>query len=160
MSKVFKRTKILATIGPVSGNGSKSSQSTSPDDYFPLGSRAPCEYLPPSEQTKKRYNHPGKLIAKIETKKAVESDENLQEIVNEVDGPRFHFIIIIFQFTQPNLWPLQILNNRHTSSFFLGVGEPILLFDGKVTTRVKDIPSETAIELEVLNDGFCSYILF
>ena len=34
------------------------------------------------------------------------------------------------------------------------VGEPLSMFDGKVKSRVSEIMSETAIKVEILNDGF------
>lgn len=55
-------------------------------DYIAVSFVQTAEDIRKIREVLKANNHPGKLIVKIETKKAVESDENLQEIVDVVDG--------------------------------------------------------------------------
>lgn len=152
-SIIFKRTKILATLGP------STSTSKMIEEMMKAGVNGfrlnfshgtyeeRDEQLPWIRQASERLGKPVAILQdlqgpkirlgalkdnRFEVKKA---DEILLDFaVEEHDGS--------------NALPVQY--NLATK---VKVGEPIYIFDGKVKTTVIDVPSETAIKLRVENDG-------
>lgn len=55
-------------------------------DYLAVSFVQTADDIRKVREVLRKYNSPLKVIAKIETRKAVSSDENLEEIVKEVDG--------------------------------------------------------------------------
>jgi len=151
MSAVFKRTKILATLGPstnspetiakmvnagVNGFRLNFSHGTyeERDEQFPWIREAskkagkPVAILQDLQGPKIRL---GNLQANIEVKKG---DLLTLEYGVEHDGAK--------------LLPVQ-----YNLAEKVKVGEPIYIFDGKVRTTVTEVPRDTAITVRVENDG-------
>ena len=156
MSKVFKRTKILATIGPVSGNGSKQMI----EDMIMAGVNG-CRMNFSHGDNESREQQMQWI------REAAEKKGRSVAIIQDLQGPKIRLgelkdnyyevkagDTIFIDYAVKEHQGDNVLPCQYNLAPKVKVGEPILLFDGKVTTRVKDIPSETAIELEVLNDGY------
>jgi pyruvate kinase len=150
MAIIFKRTKILATVGPITStpemlqslieagvNGLR--LNFSHGDY--------AERTEQIEWIRKASATVGKPVAILqdlqgpkirlgmlnENTAVAKGDEIVLDYAAEHDGLTF---------------PVQ-----YNLAEKVKVGEPIYIFDGKVRTTVIEIPSETAIKLRVENDG-------
>ncbi len=156
MSKVFKRTKILATIGPVSGNGSKQMI----EDMIMAGVNG-CRMNFSHGDNESREQQMQWI------REAAEKKGRSVAIIQDLQGPKIRLgelkdnyyevkagDTIIIDYAVKEHQGDNVLPCQYNLAPKVKVGEPILLFDGKVTTKVKNISSETAIELEVLNDGY------
>lgn len=153
MSRVFKRTKILATIGPAV---------SSPEqirDLIMAGVNG-CRLNFSHGDNETRDKH----IAWI--RKAAEEKGRSVTIVQDLQGPKIRLGIIkdnYLEVKKGDILTLDYALKEHAGDLILPlqynlaekvrVGEPIYIFDGKVRTHVVEIPSETAIKLEVENDG-------
>lgn len=151
MSVIFKRTKILATLGPPTNSYEmiKALAAAGVNGFRHNFSHA--TYEDAAQQTKwmrQASEEIGKPIAilqdlqgpKIRLGNLTENlpvktgDELLLDYAAEHDG---HFVL-----------PVQ-----YNLASKVQVGEPIYIFDGKVRTTVLEIASETAIKVRVENDG-------
>lgn len=155
-SKVFKRTKILATIGPVSGNGNQQIL----EDMIMAGLNG-CRI----NFSHAKYEEAEQQIAWIRA--AAEKEGHHVTILQDLQGPKIRLgelqdnyyevktgdrILIDYAVKEhkgDNILPCQ-----YNLAPKVKINEPVLLFDGKVKTHVVDIPSDTAIELEVENDSY------
>ena len=146
----FKRTKILATVGPdtstpemlealiaagVNGIRLNFSHGTYEERE---------EQIPWIRQASKKLGKPVAILQDLQGPKirlgmlnentpVVKGDEIILDFAAEHNGMTF---------------PVQ-----YNLAEKVKVGEPIYIFDGKVRTTVIEIPSETAIKLRVENDG-------
>jgi pyruvate kinase len=146
----FKRTKILATVGPdtstpemlealiaagVNGIRLNFSHGTYEERE---------EQIPWIRQASKKLGKPVAILQDLQGPKirlgmlnentpVVKGDEIVLDFAAEHNGMTF---------------PVQ-----YNLAEKVKVGEPIYIFDGKVRTTVIEIPSETAIKLRVENDG-------
>lgn len=153
MSKVFKRTKILATIGPAVSSEEQIKE------LIKAGVNG-CRLNFSHGDNETRDKH-------IEwIRKAAEAKGKSVAIVQDLQGPKIRLGIIkdnhyevkkgdelvldhaLREHAGDNLLPVQ-----YNLAEKVKVGEPIYIFDGKVRTHVTEIVSDTAIKLEVENDG-------
>jgi pyruvate kinase len=150
MAITFKRTKILATVGPdtstpemlealiaagVNGIRLNFSHGTYEERE---------EQIPWIREASKRLGKPVAILQDLQGPKirlgmlnentsVVKGDEIVLDYAAEHNGLTF---------------PVQ-----YNLAEKVKVGEPIYIFDGKIRTTVIEIPSETAIKLRVENDG-------
>lgn len=155
-SKLFKRTKILATIGPISGNGNQRML----EDMVMAGLNG-CRI----NFSHAKYEEAEQQIAWIRA--AAEKKGRRVAIMQDLQGPKIRLGEL-----QDNYYEVKtgdkllidyavkehkgdnVLPCQYNLAPKVKIGEPVLLFDGKVKTHVVDIPSDTAIELEVENDSY------
>ena len=153
MSVIFKRTKILATLGPATSN-----QETI-EELVRAGANgfrlnfSHGDYSERDDQIKwvrQASERVGKSVA----------------ILQDLQGPKIRLGALVDNKFEVKKGDEIILDNaveEHDGSSRLPVqynladkvkeGEPIYIFDGKVRTTVLGIDSETAIRLRVENDG-------
>ena len=154
MSKLFKRTKILATIGP-----SVMSEDAITDLIMAgvNGCRlnfSHGNYLERDEQ-----------IAWIRA--AAEKKGRSVAIVQDLQGPKIrlgelkgnHLDVkagdeLTLDFACETHDGGQTLPVQYNLADKVQPGEPIFLFDGKIKAKVIDVSSSTAIKIQVQNDGF------
>ena len=154
MSKLFKRTKILATIGPAVESQEKI------EELIFAGVNG-CR-LNFSHGT---YEEHEQEIAWIRS--AVKKKGRPVAIVQDLQGLKIRLGMLKDNHLDVHAGDELILDYKiteHDGSFILPVqynlaekvkvGEPITLFDGKIRATVKEIVSKTAIKISVENDGF------
>ena len=154
MSKVFKRTKILATIGPAV---SSEEQINELIDAGVNGCR--LNFSHGDSETRDKH------IAWI--RKAAEAKGKSIAILQDLQGPKIRVGVIkdnyyevkkgdelILDFAVKEHAGGPIFPIQYNLAPKVKVGEPIYLFDGKVRTHVVDILSDTAIKIVAENDGF------
>lgn len=152
MSVIFKRTKILATLGP------------------PVNNYEAIETLISSGVNGFRHNfsHATFEDADQQIKWIRQASEKLQKpvaILQDLQGPKIR-LGNLAQNTPVKTGDELILDyavKEHDGGLTMPVqynlaekvkiGEPIYLFDGKVRTTVLEIASDTAIKVRVENDG-------
>ena len=153
MAIIFKRTKILATVGPIT---------STPEMLESLinagvnGLRLNFSHGDYDERTQQIQwiREASKKIGKPVA------------ILQDLQGPKIRLGALKdnhFEVTQGDEIVLDHSVEEHDGSATLPVqynlaekvkvGEPIYIFDGKVRTTVIEIPSETAIKLRIENDG-------
>ena len=154
MSKLFKRTKILATIGPAVFTEEKITELIMAGVNGCRLNFSHGDYVERDQQ-----------IAWIRA--AAEKKGRSVAILQDLQGPKIRLgtlkndrldvksgdrLILDFSVSEhdgSNRLPVQYNLAEKTK-----VGEPIFIFDGKIKTHVTNIPSNTAVEVEVENDGF------
>lgn len=154
MSKFFKRTKILATIGPATNSAEKIEEIIMAGVN---GCRLNCSHGSNEERDQQI-----KWIREAAAKKG-----RSVAILQDLQGPK-----IRLGFLKDNHLDLKkgdqiILESKefeHDGGMVVPVqynlaekvkiGEPLSMFDGKVKSNVVEIVSDTAIKVEILNDGF------
>jgi pyruvate kinase len=150
MAIVFKRTKILATVGPIT---------STPEMLEELikaganGLRLNFSHGDYEERTQQiqwireasaRVGKPVAILQDLQGPKIRLGMLNENTPVKKGDE-------IVLDYTAEHnglTFPVQ-----YNLAEKVKVGEPIYIFDGKVRTTVIDIPSETAIKLRIENDG-------
>lgn len=154
MSKLFKRTKILATIGPATDSAEKIEEVIMAGAN---GCRLNCSHGSNEERDRQ--------IKWI--REAAEKKGRSVAILQDLQGPK-----IRLGFLKDNHLDLKkddevILESKelehdggmtvpvqYNLAEKVRVGEPLFMFDGKIKTEVVDIVSDTAIKVKVLNDGY------
>jgi pyruvate kinase len=150
MGIIFKRTKILATVGPatdspetverliLSGvNGIRLN--------FSHGTREERDrQIPMIREASRKVGKPVAILQDLQGPKIRLG--MLNEDVQVKNGDE----IVLDYAAEHNGLTLPVQYNLAEK---VKVGEPIYIFDGKVRTTVIEIPSETAIKLRVENDG-------
>ncbi len=154
MSKLFKRTKILATIGPATNSEEKIEEIIMAGVN---GCRLNCSHGSNEERDQQ--------IKWIRA--AAEKKGKSVAILQDLQGPK-----IRLGFLKDNRLDLKagdeiILESKefehdggltvpvqYNLADKVKVGEPLSIFDGKIKGTVEEIVSETAIKIKVLNDGF------
>ena len=153
-NNVFKRTKILATIGPATFSQEKVFQLL---DAGVNGIRMNFSHgdnesrLEQINWVRMASQRLGKPVA----------------ILQDLQGPKIRLGILKDNMLDVKAGDMLILDSEiaeHDGSFNLPVqynlaekmkvGEPLYMFDGKIKTIVREIVSSTAIRVEVQNDGF------
>ena len=153
-SNVFKRTKILATIGPATFSQEKVFQLL---DAGVNGIRMNFSHgdnesrLEQINWVRTASQRLGKPVA----------------ILQDLQGPKIRLGILKDNMLDVKAGDMLVLDSEiaeHDGSFNLPVqynlaekmkvGEPLYMFDGKIKTIVREIVSSTAIRVEVQNDGF------
>ncbi len=154
MSKLFKRTKILATIGPSTNSKEKIEEVIMAGVN---GCRLNCSHGSNEERDQQ--------IKWI--REAAEKKGRSVAILQDLQGPKIRLGELqdnYLELKAGNELILDSLLKKHDGSLTVPVqynlaskvqiGEPIYLFDGRVRTHVIEIVSETAIKVYVENDGF------
>ena len=150
---IYKRTKILATIGPASD---------SPEMIEKLINAG-------INGARLNFSHGSYEEHAAKIKAVREISEKLGRevaILQDLQGPKIRLGDIVdnrFDVVEGDELVLDYAIQQHDGSANLPVqynlaekvkiGEPVYIFDGKVRTEVIDIPSNTAIKLRVLNKG-------
>ncbi len=150
MSIIFKRTKILATLGP---------QTSSPEMIEKLA-------LEGANGFRLNFSHGNYEERDEQIKWIREVSQKIDKpiaILQDLQGPKIRLgvltentnvakgdeIILDYAAEHNGLtFPIQ-----YNLAEKVKVGEPIYIFDGKIRTTVIEIVSETAIKLRVENDG-------
>lgn len=150
MSAIFKRTKILATLGPPTNNyESVEALAAAGTNGFRLnfshGSYeerdSQIEWI---RQASEKVGKPVAILQDLQGPKI-----RLGNLNENTDVKKGDEIVLDFATEHDGLtFPVQ-----YNLAEKVKVGEPIYIFDGKVRTTVIEIPSETAIKLRVENDG-------
>lgn len=151
MNNTFKRTKILATVGPAVMNPEKIDQMV---EAGVNGFRLNCSHGTDEE----RHEQIGWI------REAAQRYGRNVAILQDLQGPKirlgaFDGVVevktgeeIILDYSAPtkegNVFPVQ-----YNLAEKAKVGDPVFIFDGKVHTEVIEIVSSTAIKLLVKNDG-------
>ena len=154
MSKLFKRTKILATIGPAVNSYEKISELLMAGVN---GCRLNCSHGSDEERAQQI-----EWIRKAAAKKG-----RSVAILQDLQGPKIRLGMLQNNHLDVKIGDELILDSsieQHDGSNILPVqynlaekvkvGEPIYLYDGHVRTHVTEIVSDTAIKVEVENDGY------
>ena len=150
MSTIFKRTKILATIGPATSSPEKIKQ------LINAGANG----------FRLNFSH-GSFDERIEqlkwVREASEQHGRPVAVLQDLQGPKIRLgmlnentpvktgdeIVLDFAAEHNGLtFPVQ-----YNLAEKVKVGEPIYIFDGKVKTQVIEIVSDTAIKVRIENDG-------
>ena len=155
MNKLFKRTKILATIGPSTNSAEKIEEVIMAGVN---GCRLNCSHGSNEERDQQ-----------IEwIRAAAEKKGRSVAILQDLQGPKIRLgmikdnhldlmkgdVLVLesaegFEHDGGKIVPVQ-----YNLAEKVKVGEPLSMFDGKIKSRIKRIVSDTAIEVEILNDGF------
>jgi pyruvate kinase len=156
MSVIFKRTKILATVGPAVD---------SPEQIAAMakagvnGFRLNFSHIAPEH-----FGHADELIAQIRA--GGEMAGKPVAILQDLQGPKIRLGTLTADKIAVSKGDSLVLDYalEHEDGLRLPVqynlaekvkpGESLYLFDGKVKTIVEAIESDTAIRLRVENDGF------
>ncbi len=155
MNKIFKRTKILATIGPATN-----SQKMIEDIIMAgvNGCRMNC-----SHGTNEERDQQIKWIREAAAKKG-----RSVAILQDLQGPKVRLGTILNNHLDLKAGDELILEAaegfEHDGGMTVPVqynlaekvkpGEPLSMFDGKIKSKVVEIVSSTAIKVQILNDGF------
>ncbi len=154
MSKLFKRTKILATIGPATNSAEKIEEIIMAGVN---GCRLNCSHGSNEERDQQI-----KWIRDAAAKKG-----RSVAILQDLQGPKIRLgtlkdnhldlkkgdelILEYGDFIHDGGLRVPIQYNLAEKC---RVGEPLSMFDGKVKTEIIEIVSDTAIKVKILNDGF------
>lgn len=154
MSKLFKRTKILATVGPAVMSEEKI------EELIMAGVNG-CR-LNFSHGTYEEHAQEIRWIRAASAKKG-----RSVAVLQDLQGPKIRLGILKDNHLDVHAGDELILDSaveEHDGSFIIPIqynlapkvkiGEPVSLFDGKIHATVKEIVSETAIKISVENDGF------
>ena len=155
MSKLFKRTKILATIGPSVFGADKVEEIIMAGVN---GCRLNC-----SHGTNEERDEQIKWIRDAAAKKG-----RSVAILQDLQGPKIRLGTLKDNHLDLKAGDELILEAKEDFEHDGGmtvpiqynlaekvkVGEPLSMFDGKVKSTVTEIVSDTAIKVEILNDGF------
>lgn len=155
MSKLFKRTKILATIGPSVFGAEKIEEIIMAGVN---GCRLNC-----SHGTNEERDEQIKWI-----RQAAEKKGRSVAILQDLQGPKIRLGTIANNHLDLHTGDEVILEAKEDYEHDGGltipvqynlagkvrVGEPLSMFDGKIKTEIIEIVSDTAIKVRILNDGF------
>jgi len=155
MNKLFKRTKILATIGPATNSAEKIEEVIMAGVN---GCRLNCSHGSNEERDQQ--------IKWI--REAAEKKGRSVAILQDLQGPKIRLGMLKDNHLDVNKGDELVLESakdfEHDGGMIVPVqynlakkvkvGEPLSMFDGKVRSKVKEIVSETAIKVDILNDGF------
>lgn len=154
MSKFFKRTKILATIGPATNSADMITQIIMAGVN---GCRLNCSHGSNEERDQQI-----KWIREAALKKG-----KSVAILQDLQGPKIRLGMLKdnrldlksgdelilesreFEHDGGNTVPVQ-----YNLASKCQVGEPLSMFDGKVKAEITEITSSTAIKVKILNNGF------
>ena len=154
MSKLFKRTKILATIGPATNSAEKV------EEVIMAGANG-CR-LNCSHGSNEERDQQIKWIREAAAKKG-----RAIAILQDLHGPKIRLgelkdnhldlkkddelVLEAAEFEHDGGMTVPVQYNLAEK---VKVGEPLSMFDGKVKSEVIEIVSDTAIKVKILNDGF------
>lgn len=150
MSVIFKRTKILATLGPPTNNyESIEAMAKAGVNGFRLNF-SHGSYEERDQQIEWIRTASAKLGKPVAILQDLQGPKiRLGNLTENVDVKTGDEIILDYAAEHNgNTYPVQ-----YNLAEKVQVGEPIYIFDGKIRTTVIDIPSDTAITLRVENNG-------
>jgi pyruvate kinase len=150
MGMIFKRTKILATLGPNTSNLDTIEQlilagtngfrlNFSHGDYAERD-----DQITWIREASKKIGKPVAILQDLQGPKIRLGALNENTPVKKGD----EIILDHAAEHNGNIFPVQ-----YNLADKVKVGEPVYIFDGKIRTTVVDIPSDTAITLRIENDG-------
>lgn len=155
MNELFKRTKILATIGPSTNSAEKIEAIIMAGVN---GCRLNCSHGS-NEERDQQIKWIRAAAAKKGRSVAILQDLQGPKVRlgvlkdNHLDLARGDQLILEaaegFQHDGGKTVPVQ-----YNLADKVRIGEPLSMFDGKIKSKVTEIVSETAIKVEILNDGF------
>lgn len=156
MTAIFKRTKILATVGPAVDSAEQlEAMALAGVNGFRLN----FSHIAPEH-----YEHMDQQISWIRA--AAEKAGKPVAILQDLQGPKIRLGALSVDKVEVKTGDDLVLDYslEHEEGLSLPVqynlaekvkpGEPLYIFDGKVRTVVEEITSETAIRVKVQNDGF------
>ena len=154
MSRLFKRTKILATIGPATNSAEMISEIIMAGVN---GCRLNCSHGSHEERDQQI-----KWIREAAAKKG-----RSVAILQDLQGPKIRLGMLKDNRLDLKVGDEVVLESRefeHEGGLVVPVqynlaekcqvGEPLSMFDGKIKAEIIEIVSGTAIKVKVLNDGF------
>lgn len=154
MSKLFKRTKILATVGPATNSAEKVEEIIMAGVN---GCRLNCSHGSNEERDQQI-----KWIRAAAQKKG-----RSVAILQDLQGPKIRLGIIkdnhldlkkddevIMEFKDFEHDGGLTIPVQYNLAEKVKVGEPLSMFDGTVRAEIIGIESDTAIRIKILNDGF------
>ncbi|MBR3328935.1 pyruvate kinase [Candidatus Saccharibacteria bacterium] len=154
MSKLFKRTKILATIGPATNSAERV------EEVIMAGANG-CR-LNCSHGSNEERDQQIKWIREAAAKKG-----RSVAILQDLQGPKIRLGILkdnqldlktgdelILESKEFEHDGGKIVPVQYNLAGKVKVGEPLSMFDGRIKSKVVEIVSDTAIKIEILNDGF------
>ena len=154
MSRLFKRTKILATIGPATNSAEMISEIIMAGAN---GCRLNCSHGSNEERDQQI-----KWIREAAAKKG-----RSVAILQDLQGPKIRLGMLKDNRLDLKVDDEVVLESRefeHDGGLVVPVqynlaekcqvGEPLSMFDGKVKAEIVEIVSGTAIKVKILNDGF------
>ena len=151
MNTIFKRTKILATLGPATNTPEKI------EELMKAGANG-------FRLNFSHGSHEERIDQMQWIRDASAKLERPVAILQDLQGPKIR-LGVLNDNNQPVKKGDEIVLDyaaehdgltmpvQYNLAEKVKVGEPIYLFDGKIRTTVVDIPSNTAIKLRVENDG-------
>ncbi len=151
MNTIFKRTKILATLGPATNTPEKI------EELMKAGANG-------FRLNFSHGSHEERIDQMQWIRDASAKLERPVAILQDLQGPKIR-LGVLNDNSQPVKKGDEIVLDyaaehngltmpvQYNLAEKVKVGEPIYLFDGKIRTTVVDIPSKTAIKLRVENDG-------
>lgn len=155
MSIIFKRTKILATVGPAVHSPEQIAELI---DAGVNGCRI-------------NFSHGGEpdRLEQIEwIRRASQESGKPVAILQDLQGPKIRLGVLKDNMLEVKKGDHLVLDNAYQEEHDGGqtlpvqynlaskmkVDEPLYLFDGRIKSKVIEIVSETAIKIEALNDGY------
>jgi pyruvate kinase len=150
MGIIFKRTKILATVGPSTNSPEKIEQLILSGVNGLRLNFSHGDYAERDDQInwiREASNKIGKPVAILQD---LQGPKIRLGMLNENTSVKKGDEIILDHAAEHNGLTFPVQYNLAEK---VKVGEPIYIFDGKVRTTVIEITSETAIKLRVENDG-------
>ncbi|MBI3889834.1 pyruvate kinase [Candidatus Saccharibacteria bacterium] len=150
MSAIFKRTKILASVGPPINSYEKIEAMTHAGVNGVRLNFSHAKYedveqqIPWIRQASEKVGKPVAILQDLQGPKI-----RLGNLQHNVDVKKGDEIILDYAAEhEGNVYPVQ-----YNLAEKVKIGEPIYIFDGKVRTTVLEIPSETAIKVRIENNG-------
>ena len=154
MSRLFKRTKILATIGPATNSKEMIEKVIMAGVN---GCRLNCSHGSNEERDQQ--------IKWI--REAAEKKGRSVAILQDLQGPKIRLGMLQDNHLDLKIGDEVVLESakiehdggmtvpvQYNLAEKVKVGEPLSMFDGKVKSEVIEIVSKTAIKVKILNDGF------
>lgn len=150
MAITFKRTKILATVGPVTGTPEMLEKLLVAGVNGLRLNFSHGDYDERTEQIRWIREASTKIGKPVAILQDLQGPKIRLGMLNENTEVKTGDEIILDHAAQHNGLTFPVQYNLAEK---VKVGEPIYIFDGKVRTTVLEITSETAIKLRVENDG-------
>jgi pyruvate kinase len=150
MAIVFKRTKILATVGPITSTPEMLEELIKAGANGLRLNFSHGDYEERTQQIqwiREASARVGKPVAILQD---LQGPKIRLGMLNENTPVKKGDEIVLDYAAEHNGLTFPVQYNLAEK---VKVGEPIYIFDGKVRTTVIDIPSETAIKLRIENDG-------
>lgn len=154
MSVIFKRTKILATVGPSVHSPEKMEAIMKAGangfriNFSHGGEPDRLEQINWVRQASAKLGKPVAILQDLQGPKI-----RLGNLKDNMLGVRQGDVLVLDSALDyhdgGNVLPVQF-----NLAEKMKVGEPLYMFDGKIHANVIEVVSETAIKVEVLNDGF------